>query len=131
MHKSLIALVGAAGIGLAALTAPSTANAGCFGCAVGAGVLGGLFVGAVVGNAIANSPPPGYYPPPPGYYPPPPGYYGRRLLPGPIIRLRLGQARLMRSSLRVAIGPSAGSGSRAWVMTGARYRSVPDRTVLR
>jgi hypothetical protein len=76
MHKSLIALVGAAGIGLAALSVPAPANAGCFGCAVGAGVLGGLFVGAVVGNAIANSPPPGYYPPPPGYYPPPPGYYG-------------------------------------------------------
>jgi hypothetical protein len=72
MHKSLIALVGAAGIGLAALTAPSTANAGCFGCAVTAGVLGGLFVGTVVGHAVANSPPPGYYPPPPGYYPPPP-----------------------------------------------------------
>ncbi len=82
MHKSLIALVGAAGIGFAALAAPGTANAQCFGCAVGAGVLGGLFAGAVVGSAIANSPPPppppGYYypPPPPGaYYPPPPGAY--------------------------------------------------------
>ena len=78
MHKSLIALVGAAGIGFAAMAVPSTANAGCFGCAVGAGVLGGLFAGAVVGTAIANSPPPpppGYYPPPPGYYAPPPGAY--------------------------------------------------------
>jgi len=81
MHKSLIALVGAAGIGFAALAAPGTANAQCFGCAVGAGVLGGLFAGAVVGSAIANSqppPPPGYYPPPPppgAYYPPPPGAY--------------------------------------------------------
>jgi hypothetical protein len=90
MHKSLIALVGAAGIGFAALAAPSTANAQCFGCAVAAGVLGGLFAGAVVGSAIANSqppPPPGYYPPPPppgayypppppgAYYPPPPGAY--------------------------------------------------------
>jgi hypothetical protein len=75
MHKSLIAFVGAAGIGLAALATPSPANAGCFGCAVGAGLLGGLFAGAIVGTAIANSPPPGYYPPPPGYYPPPPGYY--------------------------------------------------------
>ena len=129
MHKSLIALVGAAGIGLAALTAPSTANAGCFGCAVGAGLLGGLFVGAVVGNAIANSPPPGYYPPPPGYYPPPPGYYGAASSRG-LLSAAAGQVRLMRSSLRVAIGPSAESGSRAWVMTGARYRSVPDRAVL-
>lgn len=78
MHKSLIALVGAAGIGLAGLAAPSTANAGCFGCYVGAGILGGVVAGAVVGTAIANSPPPpGYYPPPPpGYYgPPPPGAY--------------------------------------------------------
>jgi hypothetical protein len=72
MHKSLIALVGAAGIGLGALTVPTTANAGCFGCAVGAGIFSGLVVGTIVGNAIANSPPPGYYPPPPGYYPPPP-----------------------------------------------------------
>ena len=35
--------------------------------------------GAIVGTAIANSPPPGYYypPPPPGaYYPPPPPGYG-------------------------------------------------------
>ena len=77
MHKSLIALTGAASIGLAALAAPAPANAGCVGCWVGAGLLGGLFAGAVVGSAIANSPPPGYYypPPPPGYYPPPPGAY--------------------------------------------------------
>lgn len=73
MHKSLIALAGAAGIGLATLAAPGTANAGCFGCAVGAGVIGGVAAGAIIGSAIANSPPP---PPPPGYYPPPPpGYY--------------------------------------------------------
>jgi hypothetical protein len=84
MHKSLIALAGAASIGLASLAAPAPANAGCIGCAVGAGLLGGLFAGAVVGSAIANSPPPGYYyPPPPGYYPPPPpgpGY--AQLAPG-------------------------------------------------
>ena len=77
MHKSLIALVGAAGIGVAALAAPLPANAGCVGCAVGAGILGGVAAGAIIGSAIANSPPPGYYPPPPGYYPPPPdAYYG-------------------------------------------------------
>ena len=29
MHKSLVALVGAAGIGFAALAAPAPANAGC------------------------------------------------------------------------------------------------------
>jgi hypothetical protein len=74
MHRSLIALAGAAGIGLATLAVPGSANAGCFGCVVGAGVLGGVAAGAIVGSAIANSPPPpGYYPPPPpGYYPPPP-----------------------------------------------------------
>jgi len=80
MYKSLIALVGAASVGFSALAVPSTANAGCYGCAVGAGVLGGIAAGAIVGSAIANSPPPpppGYYPPPPppGYYPPPPGAY--------------------------------------------------------
>ncbi|HMK70066.1 MAG TPA: hypothetical protein VK442_03745 [Xanthobacteraceae bacterium] len=84
MHKSLVALVGAAGVGFAAL-APAPAHAGCFGCVVGAGILGGVIAGTVVGSAIANNPPPppGYYPPPPGYppppppgayYPPPPGY---------------------------------------------------------
>src|SRR5580704_7181468 len=77
MHKSLIALAGAASIGLVSLAAPAPANAWCVGCAVGAGLLGGLFAGAIVGTAIANSPPPGYYypPPPPGYGPPPPGAY--------------------------------------------------------
>ena len=46
MHKSLVALVGAAGIGVAALAAPGTANAQCFGCAVGAGVLGAAVTAA-------------------------------------------------------------------------------------
>jgi hypothetical protein len=83
MHKSIIALVGALGIGGAAMAVPAPANAGCFGCAVGAGVLGGVAAGAIIGSAIANSPPPppppGYYPPPPppgAYGPPPPGAYG-------------------------------------------------------
>ena len=37
MHKSFIGLAAAAGIGLASLAAPAPANAGCYGCAVGAG----------------------------------------------------------------------------------------------
>jgi hypothetical protein len=41
MHKSLIALVGAAGIGIA----PAPGNADCIGCAVGAGILGGVAAG--------------------------------------------------------------------------------------
>jgi hypothetical protein len=68
MRKSLIGFAAAASIGLASLAAPSTASAGCYGCGVGAGVLGGLVAGAIIGSAIANNPPP----PPPGYYPPPP-----------------------------------------------------------
>jgi hypothetical protein len=79
MYKSLIGLAAATGIGLASISAPTAANAACFGCAVGAGVLGGVAAGAIIGSAVANSPPPppAYYPPPPpGYYPPPPpGYY--------------------------------------------------------
>ena len=67
MHKSLIGLAAAAGIGLASLAAPAPANAGCFGCAVGVGVLGGVAAGAIIGGAIANSAPgyavvPGYAP---------------------------------------------------------------------
>jgi|SRR6516165_5054255 len=81
MHKSIIALVGAAGIGVATLAAPAPASAGCVGCAVGAGILGGVAASVIVGSAIANSPPP---PPPPGYYPPPPppGAYGPPPPPG-------------------------------------------------
>jgi hypothetical protein len=75
MHKSLVGLAAAAALGLAAVAAPAPANAGCYGCAVGAGIIGGVAAGAIIGSAIANSPPP----PPPGYYPPPaPVYY-----PGP------------------------------------------------
>ncbi len=76
-----IALAGAASIGLVSVAAtPTPADAWCVGCAVGAGIIGGLAAGAIVGSAVANSPyyyPPGYYypPPPPGYYPPPPGAY--------------------------------------------------------
>src|SRR6516162_6339818 len=78
MHKSLVGLTAAAALGLAAVAAPVPANADCVGCAVGAGILGGVAAGAIIGSAIANSPPPGYYPPPPppGYYPPPPDAYG-------------------------------------------------------
>jgi hypothetical protein len=143
MHKSLIALVGAAGVGLAAMAAPAPANAGCVGCAVGAGILGGVAVGAIVGSAIANSPPPpppGYYPPPPGYYPPPPGAYGppppgaygppdgppppgatARLLRVPTRR------RLLTRSLRPgAIGATVKSGSKATAIRCGPFRSVLD-----
>jgi hypothetical protein len=86
MHKALIGLAAAASLGLATAAVPTSANAGCFGCAVAGGVLGGVIVGSAIANA-ANPPPPppgyyGYPPPPPPYgygYPPPPAAYG----PGP------------------------------------------------
>jgi hypothetical protein len=65
MKTALIGLALAATLGGASLTSPTPANAGCFGCAVGAGVFGGLVAGAVIGSAIANNPPP-----PTAYYPP-------------------------------------------------------------
>jgi hypothetical protein len=88
MQKSLFALIGAAIVGLGAMTPTGQAKAGCFGCAVGAGIIGGVAAGAIVGSAIANSPPPppppGYYPPPPpGYYPPPPPPAGAAYPPPP------------------------------------------------
>ena len=93
MHKSLIALAGATGIGIAALAAPVDANAGCIGCAVGAGIIGGVAAGAIIGSAIANSPPP---PPPAYYYPPPPPAPVYYPAPGPgyaeLAWLLLGQA---------------------------------------
>jgi hypothetical protein len=86
MHKSLVGLAAAAALGLA-VAAPVPAKAGCYGCAVGAGIIGGVAAGAIIGSAIANNPPPppAYYPPPPGYYPPPPpapAYYPAAAGPG-------------------------------------------------
>src|SRR5271155_1384522 len=85
MHKSLVGLAAATVVGLATLAGPGTANAGCYGCAVGAGIIGGVAAGAIIGSAIANNPPPppAYYPPPPGYYPPPPAYGPPPPPPGP------------------------------------------------
>ena len=64
MNKTLTALAAAAAVALTAAI-PSTADAGCRGCGVGAGIIGGLAAGAIIGGAIANSGPayggPGYY----------------------------------------------------------------------
>ena len=87
MQRTIIALAAAA---LVAAALPSSAQARCDGCAVGAGVLGGLAAGAIIGGAIANSGP-RYYGPEPGYvvyegygapYPAscPGGYWARRPL---------------------------------------------------
>jgi hypothetical protein len=71
MKHTIIALAAA---GLMAAALPTSAQARCDGCAVGAGVLGGLAVGAIIGGAIANSQP-RYVEPVPVYGPPPPRVY--------------------------------------------------------
>jgi hypothetical protein len=88
MKKAILAIATAATIAAATLTAPAPAEARCYGCAVGAGVIGGIAAGAIIGGAIANSQP-RYYAPAPGYvvyegygapYPVacPGGYWARR-----------------------------------------------------
>jgi hypothetical protein len=64
MKKTLTALAAAAVVAVAATAVPTTADARCFGCAVGAGVIGGIAAGAIIGGAIANSQPayPAYAP---------------------------------------------------------------------
>jgi hypothetical protein len=64
MNLKIIALTAAA---LSAAALPSTAEARCRGCAVGAGVVGGLALGAIIGSSIANSQP-RYVEPAPRYY---------------------------------------------------------------
>jgi hypothetical protein len=66
MKKTVLALAAAATIAAGTLAAPTAADARCHGCAVGAGVIGGLAAGAIIGGAIANSQP-RYYGPEPGY----------------------------------------------------------------
>jgi hypothetical protein len=90
MKKTIFALAAAATLAAGTLAAPQPANAYCRGCAVGAGVIGGIAAGAIIGGAIANSQP-RYYAPEPGYvvyggygapYPIacPGGYWARRPL---------------------------------------------------
>jgi hypothetical protein len=90
MKKTILAVATAATIAVGTLGAPTAADARCYGCAVGAGVIGGLAAGAIIGGAIANSQP-RYYAPAPGYvaydgyaapYPAscPGGYWARRPL---------------------------------------------------
>lgn len=75
MNIKMIALVAAA---LSAAALPGTAEARCNGCAVGAGVVGGLAIGAILGSAIANGQP-GYAEPAPVYMAPPPPPPPRRV----------------------------------------------------
>jgi hypothetical protein len=66
MKKTILAIAGAATIAAGSLSVPTTAEARCHGCGVGAGIIGGLAAGAIIGGAIANSQP-RYYAPEPGY----------------------------------------------------------------
>ena len=66
MKTAVLALATVATLAVATVTVPEPAQARCYGCAVGAGVIGGLAAGAIIGSAIANSQP-RYYAPAPGY----------------------------------------------------------------
>ena len=71
MKTSLVAC-GAAAIAVALATfTPTRADAGCWGCAVGAGVFGGLVAGTIIGSAAASAA--AVPPPPPAYVAPVPG----------------------------------------------------------
>jgi hypothetical protein len=83
MKKAIIALAAVAALAIGTLSAPAPAQARCYGCAVGLGVLGGV----LLGSAIANSYPryavaPGYVAYPayaaPGPVGCPGGYWARR-----------------------------------------------------
>jgi hypothetical protein len=65
MKKVLIALAAAATNPAGSLSAPTTAEARCHGGGLGAGIIGGLAAGAIIGGAVANSYP--RYAPAPGY----------------------------------------------------------------
>ena len=68
MKKTLTALVAAAGVAAATAVSPTPADARCYGCGVGAGVVGGLVAGAIIGSAVAAPPPPAVVVAPgPGY----------------------------------------------------------------
>lgn len=77
MKQTLIALAAAT---LVAAALPSSAQARCHGCGVGAGIAAGVIGGAIIGGAIANSGPryaePGvvYAAPPGDYYVEPPDH---------------------------------------------------------
>jgi hypothetical protein len=59
MKKTVFALAAAATLAAGTIAAPQPAQAHCYGCAVGLGVLGGVIVGSAIGSAIASHP--GYY----------------------------------------------------------------------
>ena len=84
MKKAILAIAAAATLAAGTMSAPTPADARCYGCVVGGAILGG----AIIGGAIANAYGP-QYAPAPGYvvyggygapYPVacPGGYWARR-----------------------------------------------------
>jgi hypothetical protein len=90
MKTTTTALAAAGMLALASVMAPTGADAGCRGCGLAAGIIGGIAAGAIIGGAIANSAPPPYavapgYAPYPAYAAAVPvacpgGYWARRPL---------------------------------------------------
>lgn len=78
MKHAVIALALA---GLTAAALPTSADAGCRGCGVAAGVIGGVAAGAIIGSALAGPRPVYVEEVPP---PPPPRYYYEEDGAGPI-----------------------------------------------
>jgi len=74
MKKSILAIAAAITLAAATVSVPVPAQARCFGCWVGAGLLGGFTAGAIIGSAAAR---PYYYGPAPVYYYDPPCYWTR------------------------------------------------------
>ena len=90
MKKTMLALATVATMAVGTLSAPTTADARCYGCAVGAGVAAGVIGGAIIGGAIANSQP--------RYYAPAPAMWFMKATAPPI-----------RQVARVATGPAGRS----------------------
>jgi hypothetical protein len=68
MTRFLTVLASASALALVSVAAPTTADARCRGCAVGAGIVGGIAAGAIIAGAASNR---GYYD---GAYAYDPGY---------------------------------------------------------
>jgi hypothetical protein len=68
MKKTLIAIAAAATLTIASLAAPQPAQARCWGCWVGAGVVAGAIIGAAAARPYSY--PGDYYAPAPVYYGP-------------------------------------------------------------
>ena len=78
MKTTMTAMAAAGVFALSAVSIPNDAQAGCRGCGVGLGIVGGLAAGAIIGSAIANSAYPAYAVVP-GYVP-----YGAYAAPVPV-----------------------------------------------